>query len=845
MVDDRLNARAKRKREEKEAEEAKKKRLGTSRISDQFGDLKRAMGDVTADQWEAIPDIGDPSLRGKKKEIDRPMPVPDSLLVAGATGAMGFGGGGVSGNSGAGGGGGGGGGGAASTSGAADIRGISEARGQMLSLRLGRMSDSVSGQTVVDPRGYLTAMTSESVTSASDVADIKKARLLLRSVTQTNPAHAPGWIAAARLEETVQDLIGARRLLASGILHCPQDEDIWLEAERLATPALARSVLADAVAALPHSVKLWLRASDRETDSSVKRAVLRRALTQTPTSEALWRAAVALEEPAEARIMLARAVECVPASLDLWLALARLETADNARKVLNAARAALPTEPGVWFAAMRLEEATGTNNEMLAKIATRALKTLRSRDALIDRDVWISTAEEAAKAGAPATCAALVSAVLDVGVEEDDRRRTWLADAAALASRGSHHAARSVYARLLQVFPSDADLWREAAEFERSTGNSVGVDQILRRAVTQCPRAQVLWLMAAKEAWVSEGDVTRARDILREAFAANPESESVWLAAAKLESESGEVPRARALLERARAAAPSARVWLKSASLERDAGNVTAEAALLAEGTSRFPSAWKLWAMVGQMEERKGQVEKARNAYAATRTVRGCARAAPLWLAAAVLEESIGGGGSASFARARSILEAARLAAPRDDSLILAAVRLERRSGAFKQADTLLAAALKDSPDSGALIAEDIDTAPRHARKRKAVDALSKNDAEPLVNLAVARLFAADHKPDKARKFFSRACALNKDYGDAWAAAYAFEIALGTPESQQEAIAIEAAAVLAQPRHGEVWQRISKSPRTGRVSISEILKKCAAVIAAANLANVERAAAAH
>lgn len=49
-------------------------------------------------------------------------------------------------------------------------------------------------------------------------------------------------------------------------------------------------------------------------------------------------------------------------------------------------------------------------------------------------------------------------------------------------------------------------------------------------------RAQVLWLMAAKEKWVG-GDVPAARHILKLAFDANPESEDIWLAAFKLEFE--------------------------------------------------------------------------------------------------------------------------------------------------------------------------------------------------------------------------------------------------------------------------------------------------------------------
>ena len=59
-------------------------------------------------------------------------------------------------------------------------------------------------------------------------------------------------------------------------------------------------------------------------------------------------------------------------------------------------------------------------------------------------------------------------------------------------------------------------------------------------------RAQVLWLMAAKEKWVG-GDVPAARHILKLAFDANPESEDIWLAAFKLEFENQACPHRRPL----------------------------------------------------------------------------------------------------------------------------------------------------------------------------------------------------------------------------------------------------------------------------------------------------------
>lgn len=69
-----------------------------------------------------------------------------------------------------------------------------------------KVSDSVTGQTVVDPKGYLTDLQSMIPTYGGDINDIKKARLLLKSVRETNPNHPPAWIASARLEEVTGNI---------------------------------------------------------------------------------------------------------------------------------------------------------------------------------------------------------------------------------------------------------------------------------------------------------------------------------------------------------------------------------------------------------------------------------------------------------------------------------------------------------------------------------------------------------------------------------------------------------------------------------------------------------------
>jgi len=65
-----------------------------------------------------------------------------------------------------------------------------------------------------------------------DINDVKKARLLLKSVRETNPNHPPAWIASARLEEVTGKVQAARNLIMKGTEVCPKSEDVWLEAAR-------------------------------------------------------------------------------------------------------------------------------------------------------------------------------------------------------------------------------------------------------------------------------------------------------------------------------------------------------------------------------------------------------------------------------------------------------------------------------------------------------------------------------------------------------------------------------------------------------------------------------------
>ena len=102
----------------------------------------------------------------------------------------------------------------------------------------------------------------------------------------------------------------------------------------------------------------------------------------------------------------------------------------------------------------------------------------------------VQEAEAAERAQPPMvmTCKGIVEAVVGLDVEEEDRKRTWKADAEACLHRGSVETARAIYQHALKVFPGKKSIWRAAAALEKSHGTRDSLDELLKRAVKYCPQ---------------------------------------------------------------------------------------------------------------------------------------------------------------------------------------------------------------------------------------------------------------------------------------------------------------------------------------------------------------------
>lgn len=308
-----------------------------------------------------------------------------------------------------------------------------------------------------------------------------------------------------------------------------------------------------------------------------------------------------------------------------------------------------------------------------------------------------------------------------------------------------------------------------------------------------------------------------ARKTLQDGFRSLSNSQEIYLAAVKLEIENEEYNRSRKLLEKAKnSPACTAKVIMKWAKLEWCLNNLDEAKRLVDEGVEKYPDFPKLWMMKGQLNELKGDLEEALRAYAdGLKHNKNCIT---LWILFARLTEKCKG-----VVRARSILEKGRKENKRNTAeLWLETIRLEQRANNKDNVTHKLSLAIKDCPNEGILLAEQIFLVGR-AQRKSLCKLLLKNDniKDPqYVNLEIAKVEWADGNLDEARNLFNVACKLDSDLGDSWAYYYRFEMLNGTEESQED---VMKKCVQAEPRHGIEWCKVSKNPSNFKLRTQEIL----------------------
>lgn len=141
----------------------------------------------------------------------------------------------------------------------------------------------------------------------------------------------------------------------------------------------------------------------------------------------------------------------------------------------------------IWIAAARLEETRG-QAKRVPLLIERALISLRSAQVEINRKQWLEDAVECELSNCPLTSRAIMYCIFNnrfpylrnspnrqnviaIGVEDEDRKHTWMEDAEWFITQRALECARAVYAFTLNTFPKKKGIWTRAAFFEREVIN--------------------------------------------------------------------------------------------------------------------------------------------------------------------------------------------------------------------------------------------------------------------------------------------------------------------------------------------------------------------------------------
>ncbi|KAG5365227.1 Pre-mRNA-splicing factor prp1 [Yarrowia sp. C11] len=782
QIDARMEERNKKRREIREEKERLEEEKQAT-IGGMFADAKRALSEVSRDEWLNLPESGDQTRKNKRARMEareglRSYNMSDTVLE-GLRGRAEIGSHVTETDDGS----------------VTHIKAISDARDKILDLKLSGRGDTASS---IDPSGYITSLNSENSQSTTELADIKKMTPFVESLIRSNPRNAAGWIAGVRLAELKKKPSQAIQLAAQGCENCPTNEDVWLESIRVNDVVNARIIAAQAVKRLPESVRIWEAAADLETAEEAKKRVLRKALTSVPQSVQLWKQLVNLEDEEHARLLLRQAVVSVPLSVDLWLALARLEDHKAAEKVLNRARKAVRTAPEIWIAAARLREQVNGAQKEVDKIMKKGVSELEDHGRVLSREEWLEHAHLCEKEAAPLACGAIVRATVAQGMDKEPEHvqiDTFLDCSRDLSFPVTN---RAVLELATEMFPFSEKIWLTWTALEKRLNSGDQLWSVLEKAVTSCKKSTQLWLTYIREKW-HRGKFKESREIVSRAFEEVGHSQEIWLEAVQLELEIGQPERARNLLEKSRdEGIAREKLWVRAVRLERELGAAAAAVSLAEKGLEEFVECDGLWIELGKAKAESADASAARDTY--LQGTKNCPKSVPLWILLASAEEARG-----VQIRARSVLEQAALINPNNEELWLARVRLELRAGNLAQVKVLLSRALQECPHSGRLIVESIGLEPRSHRKSKLVEAVSKNENDGYILVLLAKSLWLRNQYDKASKWLTTALEADSNNGDVWLWAYKF-----FSEREEGVQEVIEGFQQAEPTEGEVWKGLKE-----------------------------------
>jgi la-related protein 1 len=369
--------------------------------------------------------------------------------------------------------------------------------------------------------------------------------------------------------------------------------------------------------------------------------------------------------------------------------------------------------------------------------------------------------------------------------------------------------ARRLYRMATELQPAAPQAWIEYAKMEEERGHFERCQRILMLGLRHCPYHEALMLKGIKHL-EKMGDLPTARSLLSQ-LRGVPINQS-WrtvLEGALLEARAGETKMARRIFKFLLSAAPwYGPVWYEACRFEQRCNHLREALRLAEEGLRQLPRYGPLWSVALRLLEcvvPRGEMLGVCRAHV-ERGVRHISKDLvwKLWFEAAQVEER---SGQLSRARAAYVKSVATCAPNLRWKVWLGGARTELSHARFDVAQALLDRALKESPPKTRAIVL-LEQSRLHelrgdvAASRELLNRARRSSrSEWKVFLESLLLELRAECPDRALREAKRALEVHRGTGRLWAVLIQLEQPAGIPTQ----LRVFQQALLEVPKSGEVW----------------------------------------
>ena len=706
-------------------------------ISAKFADVKQGLKDVTADEWENLPEIGATTYHRPKWELythasDRMIAndFEDSALNRAIRDGevMNI----------------------ENESKDSDAKIMSTARAQRSVLNV-QLSKIIPQKNTVDVSQYMHELDEQAANVMAQFDDLERAAELYRNMTYANREDPNGWLIRERVEEKRGRLNKARKIARDGMMYCPQSELLVMEAARLSPRHEAIAILQSALQVQhKNSEKIWLQLVAYQPSISGKKTTLEGAINAMPKSEILWKAAAALEDGDKHTSILKRALEFLPESESLWIeGIASANDYDEAQYFVNHAIESLGENSKVLIAWSEADEKFN-NSENCSKICQRAFNASPT----ISISEWVNNAITAEKEAFESTAIGIINSINPLPKDSQ-----LLENANIAQNCGCYKTAYTILRRCALELGEFIPF----LDFEKKNGK---LDEAINLAIENSPYDEHLALYAAD---ISENN---SISILEAAFERLPKSEKIALALIDAYIKEKNLNKAREFSKQIIESIDSISLCLKLAEINEQFGG---DIDFLVSSINKYPNIYQFYLLLSDNVDDPKEV--------LIKGINNCPNSGELHIAFIKYNMTK----KSHRARIRALFEKARRLCSDQPLVWLLAAECELpewRNSIFEEAKTKLEESSDPKTNLGIIWARQIELSEPESRLTLTKEALEQpeiKDSKELL-LLLALCYWKRGQIDQTRTIFEKLSREFPKFADGWMYRLKFEKECGSPE---------------------------------------------------------------